>query len=230
MNKTKILIVVLISIMALSILTPTSNAALQSNGATATTQIISDWMMNVRGMESIGGALGLAETINSDLTSSSGSNNLDIHMEKNIEYGAIAILSASSYGNPNKITDGGTTTGNETGIVMKLNEEIVAASVINSEAINFINANNRYKDTYNVNGQTAIYVERSGDALTETKGWHGSTKSDFLQFSRYADITAAVLVRAVGGSIFSYSGNPGTGHYYQGRYPTRAIMICGEGI
>ena len=102
MNKTKILIVVLISIMALSILTPTSNAALQSNGATATTQIISDWMMNVRGMESIGGALGLAETINSDLTSSSGSNNLDIHMEKNIEYGAIAILSASSYGNPNK--------------------------------------------------------------------------------------------------------------------------------
>ena len=53
----------------------------------------------------------------------SEANNLDIHMQKTTEYGAMAILSVSSYGNPNKITSGETTTGNSTGVVMPLKYE-----------------------------------------------------------------------------------------------------------
>ena len=104
-----------------------SKAVLQSNGNDGATYNLSDWMLNVRKMEELGGAMGLSETLNSNLTSSSDSNNIDVHMEKNTEYGALAILSASSYGNPNKINDGETTTGNATGVVMKLNNEWVAA-------------------------------------------------------------------------------------------------------
>ena len=148
MKKTKISIVLLIMMTALLILMPTSKAALQSNGSTVANQSLNDWFINIRKMESLGGTLGLTETINADLTSGSGSNNLDIHMQKNTEYGAIAILSASSYGNPNIIASGETTTGNETGIVMNLNKEWVAAEIatIDSWATNVRNANKKYKE------------------------------------------------------------------------------------
>ena len=107
--------------------TNSSKAVLQSNGNTGAAYNLSDWMMNIRKMEELGGAMGLNEKINSDLTTDGDSNNIDVHMQKNTEYGALAILSASSYGNPSKINDGETTTGNVTGVVMKLDSEWVAA-------------------------------------------------------------------------------------------------------
>ena len=51
-------------------------------------------------------------------------------MEKNTEYGAMAILSASSYGNQSKIESGGTTTGNKSGVYINLNKEWVSAGSI----------------------------------------------------------------------------------------------------
>ena len=127
--------------------TTSSKAVLQSNGNTGATYNLSDWMINVRKMEELGGTMGLSETLNDNLTSSSTSNNIDIHMQKNTEYGALAILSASSYGNPNKVNDGETTTGNATGVVMKLNSEWVAAGTV-YEATNYANAVGRYKNIY----------------------------------------------------------------------------------
>lgn len=127
MKKQKIIITLLMIATALLILMPSSNAALQSNGSTGTTQSLDNWLVNIRKMEALNGGMGLTETIKSDLTPSTASNNLDVHMEKNTEYGAMAILSASSYGNPNKIASGETTTGNKTGIVINLNSELVAA-------------------------------------------------------------------------------------------------------
>jgi len=97
------------------------HAVVQANGNDGTAYNLSDWMINVRKMEELGGTMGLSETLNDNLTSSSTSNSIDVHMEKNVEYGALAILSASSYGNPNKVEDGNTTTGNVTGVVMKIN-------------------------------------------------------------------------------------------------------------
>ena len=163
--------------------TTSSKAVLQSNGNTGATYNLSDWMINVRKMEELGGAMGLSETLNSNLTSSSDSNGIDIHMQKNTEYGALAILSASSYGNPNKVNDGETTTGNATGVVMKLNSEWVAAGTV-YEATN--------------------YSKRNGDAITETYGWHGSTIKNW--FSEEWIESRCALVRASGSSIFDYNG------------------------
>lgn len=239
MKKQKIIIMLLTIVMALCILMPSSNAALQSNGSAGTTQLLNDWIINIRKMESTGGTLGLTETLNSNLTSSSGSNNLDIHMEKNTEYGAIAILSASNYGNPNKIASGGTTTGNETGIVMNLNKELVAAGNNSYYSYdegfllyvpNMKNAANKYKNIYNYS--TTISPTMKGDALAETNGWHGGTYKWYGDGYNTAYFWRATVIRAYSGSVFSYNaysfadGNT----IYTKPYYSRAIMICGEGI
>lgn len=106
MNK-KIRILLVMILTAMLFLWMQSNqvqAALQSNGATALTSNMNSWIKAIRQMQATGGTLGLNDTINTNLTSSN--KNMDIHMEKNTEYGAMVILSASAYGNPNKITDG----------------------------------------------------------------------------------------------------------------------------
>lgn len=224
--------------------TNSSKAVLQSNGNDGATYNLNDWMMNVRKMEELGGAMGLGETINDNLTSSGASNNIDVHMQKNTEYGALAILSASSYGNPNKINSGETTTGNATGVVMKLNMEWVAAAVSNSLATNFTNALNRYKNTYIDN----TYQYRNGDAITETNGWHGSSSSVWISCSSWhygynetRFLNRAGLLRSYSGSIFSYNAYVGyyddvfnewsvSNAYYTNLHTTRAVIVQGDGV
>ena len=179
MKKTlKTILIVFCLTVILFIITPIkAQAALQSNGGTPATKSLNGWMLQVRNMQALGGTLGRTDTINTtNLTSNA--TDLDIHMEKNTEYGAMAILSASSYGNPNKITSGQTTTGNETGIVINLNKEWVAAGQLEGVP-QFVNANGRYKNAY-----TRTYSAKIGDAITETKGWHGSTASTWLSWNK----------------------------------------------
>ncbi len=236
--------------------TTSSKAVLQSNGNDGATYNLNDWMINVRKMEQLGGAMGLSETLNSNLTSSSDSNNIDVHMQKNTEYGALAILSASSYGNPNKVNDGETTTGNVTGVVMKFNSEWVAAGNL-SGVPNCANAVGRYKNYYeNKWKDTSLmyyltYNAVKGDAIVETKGWHGSSVSQFIclrMSNQQRDwlvtnyMAKTGLVRSIGGSIFSYDGNCGTvdGNsstisnkgtaYFETVHKTRAVIVQGEGI
>lgn len=115
----KIMLLLVLSILILSS-KQAAQAVLQSNGSASSAKTIDQWMLQIRQMESPGGALGLNETVNqTGLTSTTGSNNLDIHMQKNTEYGAMVLLSASSYGKPDKVNNGETTTGNKTGVVMK---------------------------------------------------------------------------------------------------------------
>ncbi|MCI8618181.1 MAG: hypothetical protein HFJ60_08145 [Clostridia bacterium] len=203
---------ILISILGISaicmILNPVkSKAALQSNGNSPATKNVNDWITGVRQMQVTGGTLGLTDEINAtNLTSTN--KNLDIHMQKNTEYGAMAILSASSYGNPDKIEDGGTTTGNATGIVIKLNGEWTASGTSNTIATSMKNASGRYKDVYTTNIDSA----KSGDA-TETVGtWHESKQYTWISCMKWncCDGTTAayrsVLLRGQGESIFSYYG------------------------
>lgn len=232
--------------------TNSSKAVLQSNGNDGATYNLNDWMMNVRKMEELGGAMGLSETVGSNLTSSNGSNNIDVHMQKNTEYGALAILSASSYGNPNKINSGETTTGNATGVVMKLNMEWVAAGYLTG-IDNYKNAVLRYKNFVNVpevghwtDGNVyANYEVKAGDAIEETKGWHGSDSSEWIRFIAKGNIDGnqrfpyAGLLRSYSGSIFSYNGYAGgyTGiSYIKGEsyadklHTTRAVIVQGDGV
>ena len=218
----KIMLLLILSILILSS-KQAAQAVLQSNGSASSAKTIDQWMLQIRQMESPGGALVLNETVNAiGLNSTTGSNNLDIHMEKNTEYGAMAILSASSYGNPNKIASGGTTTGNKTGVYINLNQEWVAAGTLSSTST-YRQAASKYKDLY-----TTSYVAKAGDAISETAGWHGSGASTWINNNNNSG-----LLRAYSGSVFSYYGNGGNSNYdayYSKPWSSRAVVVVGSGL
>lgn len=217
--------IILVSLMLITLIyIPTiSNAALQANGKSFKIDTLEKWLLNIRKMEATGGTLGLSDTINeNDLTSSaSNSNNLDIHMELNTEYGAMAILSASSYGNPNKINDGETTTGNKSGIYIYSNSKEATSAALENLSLNIFNkANLKYKNIYNI----GPFVPKIGDATIETAGWHGAREADTsLNSSRY-------FLRYTG--VFGYRcyENNSSGANLDGSYITRAVVVVGEGL
>ena len=227
------------SVFVFSTMLSTGNvkAVLQSNGNTNATYDVGNWMTKIRQMESLGGAMGFSETLNSNLTSSSGSNNIDVHMQKNTEYGALAILSASSYGNPNKVESGQTTTGNVTGVVMKLNKEWVVA-VTNNTWISPANvAAARYKNVY----QPKVYTAKVGDGIQGVVGWHGSGASTWITGWGDDYLERNAVVRSYSGSIFSYyaygydnGGLENLNHWgdgYSGKsWASRAVVVMGEGF
>ena len=217
LNKKMILTSIVVLLMLLC--TSTVHAAIQSSGGVPAKNSAETWITSVRQMESVGGGFGLSETINSDLTSSSGSNNIDVHMEKNTEYGAMAILSASSYGNPNKITNGKTTTGNETGIVINFKnqnnqyfEEWTASTFSHTGFIGY--KKSKYRNYY-INATAKI-----GDATLETNKWHGGNN-----YALTAQEVDQFIYRNVwGNTIFEFAYGSDT------TYATRCVVIVGEGI
>ena len=237
MKKTKIkvrgLIVIFCILMLTLLITPTKvHAVLQSNGDSETKKTINDWMLQIRKMQEAGGTLGLSDTIDTtNLTS--GNTNLDIHMEKNTEYGAMALLSASSYGKPDKVNDSETTTGNASGVVIKLNDELVSGGTISSSQT-YVNAANRYKNIY-----TTEYQPRSGDAITETAGWYGGSSTWLYRGWRekpHPDDCGVILRGS--GSIFGYYGRTSYLDFYayddKALYTnplyTRAVIVVGSGV
>ena len=187
MEKTKLILATLtIMFVALLCSTVEAQAALQANSDTHynsnNQKTPLDWMSGFRQMEEKGGGMGLSETLSGDLTSTSGSNSIDVHMMRATEYGAIAILSASGYGNPSNNKTLTTTTGNKTGIYFSgSNWEFVAGGLENSI---FSGKNKKYYDTYTTERSSA----RVGDALGETtnngcQGWHSASYSDWVDSS-----------------------------------------------
>ena len=91
MKKTKLILTTLIIMLAIILLnTSEVNASLQANSNThyQKDDHATNWMTNFRKMEEQGEGMGLSETLNDDLTASSESNNIDVHMIKTTEYGA----------------------------------------------------------------------------------------------------------------------------------------------
>ena len=224
-QKRKILLAVMVGVMCVVAKPTVTKAALQANGDTPATYTVDHWILNIRKMQEAGGTLGLTDTISeTDLTS--GNKNLDIHMEKNTEYGAMAILSASSYGNPEKIPDGGTTTGNASGIKINFNKEWVAAATAEFASDNFKKAAGRYKNIY-----TTTYEPKVGDAVGETSGWHGSTPRDWIQASWSMHMG---VIRDYEASIFSYYCGGGTGAdpgaHRTVPWQSRGVVIVGSGL
>ena len=219
---------ILLSIIGISticlILNPIkSKAALQANGNGNSTATVNDWLINIRKIEAIGGTLGLAAGINGNLTDAGETNNIEVHMQKNTEYGAMAILSASAYGNQKKIADGETTTGNKSGIYIFLNIEWVVAGINNFNVVNFKNAEGKYKNIY-----TNTDVAKIGDAITETRGWHGSNYSDW-------NIMDSVgILRAYQNGIFAYRAQSKFGDrdstWYTKPWFSRAVIVVGNGF
>ena len=219
--KKQILLIIVTGIMCLFVKTKNVEAVLQANGNSETlTADVSNWIVNIRKMESTGGTLGLNEdNISDNLSSTEESNNLDIHMEKNTEYGAMAILSASAYGNQKKIENGETTTGNKSGIYIFLNREWVAAGELYN-FLEFKRANSKYKNEY-----TNVYAKKVGDAIEETYRWHNSNGNIWISNGDCG------LYRANSYSIFDYVGGSGN-HYAEAGYKnrSRAVVVVGKGF
>lgn len=218
---------IVISLMIIAFTMPNySNAALQANGASIGADSVTNWFVKIRSMEATGGTLGLIDTINAETLegNTTNPNNLDIHLSKNTEFGAMSILATSAYGNQNKIATGGTTTGNKSGIYINLNREWVAAGNLSSQT-RYVSASGKYKNIY-----TTAYARKNGDTITETSGWHGSGSSVWLT----SDAESG-LVRALSGSIFSYNGhhNAGSGQNfgkYSNKNAARAVIVVGNGF
>lgn len=198
-----------------------SNAALQANPNTQYTK--SDYFMNwikaFREMETSNGAMGLSETLNSDLTASSESNGIDVHMMKSTEYGAIAILSASGYGNPSNEQMITSTTGNNTGMILNTSYWEFVAGVYDG----YSRINSKYYDTYAGSNKSA----KIGDALgTDTTtnpgcaGWHSASKESWVTSG------FAYFVRGKGG-IFSFYQSNSTSPAAQF---ARGVAVVGSGL
>ena len=217
-EKTKLKLISLVVLLAVMVLLPVGNvkASLQANPNTQYTRsdTLTSWMVNIRNMEKSGEAMGLSETFNSDYTSTS-SNGIDVHMMKSTEYGAIAILSASGYGNPKKLQESTikTTTGNKTGVYFSgVNWEWVAGGGAGNP-VSGMNA--RYYDKYG--------DAKAGDALGSYNsanpgcaGWHSASDGAWAG--------SVCFVRGNGG-LFSFNG------YVSGNSNVgRGVAVCGAGL
>lgn len=195
-EKNKFLVVGII--LTISLIIPFGNvkAALQANPNTHYKKVdyATNWISNMRRMEESGNAMGLNEKLNSDLTASSDSNDIDVHMMRSTEYGAIAILSASGYGNSQTLQNSSvkTTTGNKTGIYFSgENGEWVAAGlnmgVFNGVDVRYYDAygtNNPKYYSYDMNKSNAKIGDALGDGTTVNPGcagWHNSARKCWVE-------------------------------------------------
>ena len=189
-------------------------AALQANPNTHVkkTDAPTNWMSNIRKMEETNGAMGLSEGLNSDLTSKE-SNNIDVHMMRTTEYGAIAILSISGYGNSKTLQNSSikTTTGNKTGVYFTGNNWEWNAGGLQGNIFRGVNA--KYYDSYTESSSSA----KVGDTLG-CKRWHSASTSSWVTNSN------PYFARDDGG-LFSFD-NVDNGITYVGR----GVAVCGTGL
>lgn len=229
MKSKQNLLVATATLLTILLMPVKAHAALQANGSGASTKTIDQWMSEVRAMEALGGTLGLtgSSSLNQQPEENgkvANSNNLDIHMQKNTEYGAMAILSASSYGKstPVHVTNNGTlstTTGNKSGVYMNINTEWVSTRHTGSNSENL-----KYMNIYTTNGKE----RRAGDALFECSGWHNTGVNVDQTWLSYN----GCMIRANTGSIFSfYYGLKGSANELtqpSRKWASRAVVVIGE--
>jgi len=193
MKKKKIMLgmMIILGIMALPLQV---KAVLQANPNTNGNNMDAavNWMPKIREMETKNQAMGLEEIIDDKtMKATSASNGIDVHMIKTTEWGTVAILSASGYGNSKWIQNSEikSTTGNKSGIYLPLTWEVTAGGL---EGKIFSDVDSKYYNTY-----TSSYNESKkikGDGVYETSitgsnstSWHQDLSgylSNLLVFRR----------------------------------------------
>ena len=204
-----------------------SKAALQANATTHSagkTYTGAALIQSIREMETAGQTMGLTETLKSDLTPNT-SNNIDVHMMKTTEYGAMAILSASGFGYSGKLQDAPvkSTTGNVTGVYITGTRYEWIAGVCDASTVG---KNARYYDLYKINDQTSAKV---GDALgldTYTtnpgcSGWHGASKRNWLGYTYNGFLRGDGGMFSFGRSDWNHSSSVHCG---------RGVAVVGSGL
>ena len=227
-EKTKLKLILLVVLLATMVLLPVGNvkASLQANPNTHNKKKDepTNWMTNIRSMEKSGEAMGLSETLNSDLTASSDSNGIDVHMMKSTEYGAIAILSASGYGNSQTLQNSTikTTTGNKTGVYFSGSNLEWVAGVLQGYA--FGGLNSKYYDSYTgaqASAKVGDALGTSGTTNPGCAGWHSASNTDWVHSGD------PYFVRD-GGGLFSFS--RGDGYVHISNSLSRGVAVCGQGL
>ncbi len=254
MKNKKILIFMLIVFCMIVLLTSTVHASFQSIGVNKpfeasyddyneeTLDTLEKFMLEIRRMETSGAGLGLNETIDSNTLLSETSNKIDVHMQKNTEYGAVVLLGASNFGKQGQTiedrkmqkgsitgaTKQASSTGNKYGVYElsyyidpnAKNQMSSASGYYYDSTVsvieNFLNSNriaNRYVDIYK-NGTPKI-----GDATIETLNWHGDADSE-----KFSTKKGRIISR---GTISPFSFLEDEGSFLES---SRAVIVVGEGV
>ncbi len=253
MKLRKTLTLLVLAIISCLLLQGSVQAALQSvPSGTTKSDTATNWIINVRKMENAGGGMGLKETTNETSgLATSESNNIDVHLLKNTEYGAIVLLGASDYGKQGtdieaRRMDYGATTGTEpqastTGNkygVYELGYSNMTADSNNAMyewtaagGPSFLaNIAPRYIDRYSYyNSQNSYEAVKDkadakpGDATIETAFWHSD--GPYFYWLNGADLGfirgSATALRGV----FHTDCNAATS-----RINARAAVVCGVGL
>ena len=226
MKKKLITTLLLIAIIMLASTTGVyANYQIKSTSSKAS-EYMTTYADGVRNMEASGQVMGLNETHDSStLKATSDSNNIDVHLTKNTEFGAALLLSASpKYGKQGEGTNSyidkqtstglATTTGNQYGVyeIGNSNWEWVAGG--GTKASGTTNYLDKYYNRYDSSSNP-----KAGDATTETSGWKKAYEHVFATGS-------GVFARGINGA-FSY--DDGT-RYSSQKFFGRASVVCGLGL
>ena len=220
MKIKKSTIVFTVGISTAFMLTGKVSAAVQSRpGVTSLKNTTAnDFFVKIRQMEVEGGTLGKKAQLDSTTYLDSSNNGIDVHMAKNTEWGAAAMLAASPYGSAPSGRSDASTTGNATGIFQMADGtyEYVAGiyNTSNDYMSKLKNADSRYVNIYT--GEVA----KRGDATLETKNWKSSSRANFVN-SSYPIFTRSYS------ALFGYNNDDGNSISY---ISSRAVMCVGSGL
>lgn len=218
----RIFVIVMMTLTLMIMMVVKSEAGLQANPNTHYRKESNTtyWATGIRNMEKLGEAMGLNEILNTNLTPQSDSNDIDVHFMRSTEYGAIAILSASGYGNPQILKQSTikTTTGNKTGVYFSGEHwEWVSGGLETIPA----GGHSRYYDTYTSIQDSARVGDALGNVTTSNPGcagWHSASNAHWVAGS------SPYFLHGYGG-VFSFNSS----YANSGNY-TRGVAVCGTGL
>ena len=224
--KNKIIATSVVAIIMTAFNVNISNAVLESrpDSASLVNKSASDFFALIRQMETADGPLGLNATVSDDGTETSSSNNIDVHMIKNTEYGTVGMLAASVYGAKNGDGYTGslrTTTGNATGVYQmgtgaNGDKYEYVAGILGDTSYSYLknikNAPQKYWNNY-----TLDKISKTGDGTLEIS-W-GNTY--------WLTASSPVFGRYRSNGVFSTISINGSG---DSNYSSRAVVVSGAGL
>lgn len=230
LQKFKAIISILIMILLFSIPNQVqANAQSRSDKDRLTGKTASEFFELIRKMETSSGPMGLGATVKEvtvnagtanerkTISETSDPNNIDVHMIKNTEWGAVAMLMDSAYGSKQSgSSTTATTTGNKSGVYEFFSGWEYVAGMWNTK--NDYNGYIYYADDTKYWNKYTEEVNKVGDATKETPSWKSAS------FAYFVTSSYPVFRRGSSGA-FDFNGGHGSASSGLG---SRAAVVCGS--
>ena len=246
---TLIMMIIFISCLNINVL---ASYQIRPNYTILRNETAPNFWYNIRLKETNEGPMGLSMSVDKVYSGNDG-NGIDVHMIKNSEWGAVAMLSMSGYGSGNG-TDTWST-GNSTGVYAlgsDTNWEYTSTFVTkdgstvdttnaNVKALKDKNIDSRYYDLYHVGNDITSssqqeqfykynYKKKDSSAKLDHKGDAYYEVSGIFSGSKYNVCPSLPFflrgVSSCGGIFAADTGTGGVGT----NYGTRAVVVCGAGL